>query len=240
MTETGRPASLAAALAVLQTRLPEVRKGETAVVETQKGRYTYNYAGLPAVSRAILPLLGELGLSFVCRPTLNDSGVFVLAYGLMHDPSGECVGGQYPLPAGGTPQAIGSAISYGRRYCLAAITGMVAEDDDDAATASAQHEKPAAARASRARRTPPSTSDTTPAVDGERNADTVPPPMLRKLFALLADAGLSAREPALEYIAELVGRPIQSRNELSRSEVDLLIGGLEQLLTERAGEERQP
>jgi hypothetical protein len=58
---------------------------------------------------------------------------FVLAYKLLHV-SGESVAGEYPLPTGGTPQALGSAITYGRRYALCAVTGLAPEDDDDDAT----------------------------------------------------------------------------------------------------------
>jgi hypothetical protein len=130
MTETP-PASLAEALAVLQTRLPKIGKNATGQVGTRN----YGYADLASVSADLLPVLGSLGLSFTCRPTwvTREDGTreFVLAYRLLHT-SGERDEGEYPL--GGNPsnhQALGSAITYGRRYCLCAVTGAVAEDDDD-------------------------------------------------------------------------------------------------------------
>jgi primosomal protein N' len=129
--------SLAAALAAVQRKLPDVRKAETAHVRSDKGNYSYRYATLPDITKAVLPLLGENGLAWITRPTLVDDR-FVLVYELLHT-SGEKVSGEYPLPTGGSPQALGSAITYARRYCLCAVTGVAADDDDDGAAATAQH-----------------------------------------------------------------------------------------------------
>lgn len=138
MTETK---NLAEALAKLQTRLPKIDKANTAKVETQKGRYSYTYADLADITRELMPILGELGLSFTAKPTLNGDR-FVLAYRLLHV-SGESEDGQYPLPTGGTPQAAGSAITYARRYCLCAVTGVAPDDDDDGAAAESEARRPA-------------------------------------------------------------------------------------------------
>lgn len=138
MTATGAeliltppPESLAAALAQLQAQLPDVRKGETAKVKSDKGSYTYTYANLADCSRAIMPKLANLGLSFSAKPTIID-GRFTLAYVLRHV-SGESDAGDYPLPDPNrsTPQQVGSAITYARRYALCAITGLSPDDDDD-------------------------------------------------------------------------------------------------------------
>lgn len=131
MAET-KPDSLASALAKLQASMPEVRKGETARVKSDKGNYSYTYANLADCSRAILPKLADLGLSFTSKPTVSGAGQFVLAYALRHD-SGDSDEGRYPLPDPGrsTPQQVGSAITYARRYALCAITGLAPDDDDD-------------------------------------------------------------------------------------------------------------
>ena len=132
--------SLAAALAELQTNLPEIRKSETAHVKSDKGNYSYSYADLAAISRALLPRMGPLGLSFTSRPTMVGDR-FVLAYALVHT-SGDREAGEYPLPSGGSPQAIGSAITYARRYALCAVTGVAPDsDDDDGAKAEGEHRR---------------------------------------------------------------------------------------------------
>lgn len=153
---TDQPASLAEALARLQTQLPRIGKDKTATVTSQRTGKThrYDYANLATVSEQILPLLGKLGLSFTCTPTIisrnfsaypaadevpaPQPGTFVLEYVLRHTSGHERVVGYYPLPASGTPQDIGSAITYARRYCLCAVTGAAPDDDDDDGAAASQ------------------------------------------------------------------------------------------------------
>jgi len=79
--------TLAGALARVQEELPQVLKAETATIPGKEGKqgYKYSYADLAAVSRAILPILGKHGLSWVTKPTLLD-GRFVLVYKLLHGP----------------------------------------------------------------------------------------------------------------------------------------------------------
>lgn len=131
--------TLAEALARVQAEIPEVIKTEEAKVKSDKGDYKYSYADLSAVTRAILPMLGRVGLSWVTLPTVQD-GKFMLVYRLMHA-SGDFIEGSYPLPAGLSPQQTGSAITYARRYCLCSVTGVAPSDDDDAAEAQAAYRR---------------------------------------------------------------------------------------------------
>lgn len=135
---TDQPASLATALAQLQAELPHIGKDKTArVVTKEKGTYTYDYANLASILDALKSLMGPLGLAFTSKPTtvFRDNGdrEFVLAYKLLHAPSGESDAGEWPLPdpLRTTPQQVGSAITYARRYCLCAVTGVAPDDDDD-------------------------------------------------------------------------------------------------------------
>jgi hypothetical protein len=141
----GEPSALAAALAKVQAELPPIAKGETARIEGKEGRvgYEYSYADLADVSAEVLPVLGSHGLAFTAWPTL-DEGRFVLAYTLMHE-SGEERTGNYPLPASGTPQQIGAVITYARRYCLCAVTGVApgGDDNDAAGAAEVRMDRPA-------------------------------------------------------------------------------------------------
>ena len=141
-TETTETNGLARALASLMTKLPEIRKDQTAKVKTEKTQYSYKYVDLAQITRQLMPLLGELGLSFIAKPTTID-GRFVLAYKLLHV-SGEFESGEYPLPSSGTPQSMGSAITYARRYCLSAVTGIAPDEDDDGAAAEANYHHQAA------------------------------------------------------------------------------------------------
>ena len=154
---TPKPDTLAAALAILQTRLPHIGKDKSANI---KPGFSYRYADLAVISKQLLPVMGELGLSFSCAPTIADEGRLVLDYVLRHT-SGESSGGLYPLPQTGTPQQIGSAITYARRYCLCAITGIAADEDDDDARDAEQ-----AARAQR--NAPPETREDGSATEAEQ------------------------------------------------------------------------
>jgi hypothetical protein len=147
---TDQPESLDQALAQLQASLPHIGKDKTArVVTKEKGTYTYAYANLASISAEVLPLLAGLGLSFTACPDRAQDGAFVLRYRLRHV-SGDGEGGEYPLPdpARTTPQQVGSAITYARRYCLCAVTGIAADEDDDGqAAATARQRRPRAATA---------------------------------------------------------------------------------------------
>lgn len=144
--------NLSAALARVQSQLPRLGKGETGKVsgKNKDGEYfsyEYSYADLASVSRAIFPLLGAQGLAFTAFPTVIERNL-VLRYYLLHE-SGERMTGDYPL-TGSTAQQIGSSITYARRYCLCAVTGIAPDEDDDAAQADGQREtEQEAARAER-------------------------------------------------------------------------------------------
>jgi hypothetical protein len=89
----------------------------------------------------------DLGECFDCvREPLNKNGLVIsqLVVGdalhtiLLHT-SGQWLTSVYPLvSAQQTPQGIGSAITYARRYALCAMLGLVADADDDANEASTQ------------------------------------------------------------------------------------------------------
>jgi hypothetical protein len=115
----------AAALAAFQAGVPTVTKDAQGQVGNQKTRY----ADLASIAEAAYPKLAEHGLSYLAKPTLDD-GAFVLRYALLHV-GGHREGGSFPLPASATSQQMGSAITYARRYCLLAVTGIAPKDDDD-------------------------------------------------------------------------------------------------------------
>lgn len=125
---------LAEALVAFQSELPSVGKGKTATVPTKTGgSYSYTYADLGSVSAAAIPLLVKHGLAFHTAPRLVEGGAYELV-GILRHSGGETVEGALPL-FGRTPQELGSAMTYARRYLLGCMTGIVTEDDDDGARA---------------------------------------------------------------------------------------------------------
>jgi hypothetical protein len=124
-------ALIGTALAKAQGMVEAARKDRTGQVGQQKTRY----ADLASVWDACRTALSENGLSVTQVPT-SSTGDAVSIHTMLIHKSGEWVAGTLTMrPLSATPQAIGSCITYARRYALAAMVG-VAPDDDDGAAAS--------------------------------------------------------------------------------------------------------
>ena len=103
------------------------------------------YADLSEVWEACREALSSNGLSVTQTTNILD-GQMVMETTLLHS-SGQWLKGVYPIkPTKDDPQGMGSAITYCRRYSLAAMVG-VAQEDDDGNAASAQPINPAPRRA---------------------------------------------------------------------------------------------
>lgn len=100
------------------------------------------YADLSAVWDAAREPLTKNGLSVVQLPGF-ENGVVTLTTVLLHE-SGEWLSAPAGAPiAKADAQGVGSCISYLRRYALASVVGIVAEDDDgNAATQGRQSKAP--------------------------------------------------------------------------------------------------
>ena len=115
--------NIAKALSQFHTMMGKVNKDATNPFFNSK------YASLSNILEAIKTPLLESGLSFTQFPT-GQNGLTTV---LMHSESGEYMQTDYFMnPTKSDPQAQGSAISYMRRYALAAVLGLNIDDDDDA------------------------------------------------------------------------------------------------------------
>jgi hypothetical protein len=113
---------LAAALASAQAEMDGAAKDST------NPHFRSKYADLSSIRDACRPL-AKHGLAFL-QPTRADGPHVTVTTVLIHS-SGEWISEDLTLTAGAnTPQAVGSAITYGRRYGLAAMVGIAPEDDD--------------------------------------------------------------------------------------------------------------
>lgn len=121
---------LAKALTAFHTELPKVGKGST------NPAFKSKYADLADIVSVVLPALAKNGLAWITTPRVSDDG-FVLEYELRHT-SGEAITGSWPLPdpEKATPQQMGSAVTYAKRYTLSAVTGIAPDEDDDGNAAS--------------------------------------------------------------------------------------------------------
>jgi hypothetical protein len=142
MSELAQP-KLAGALLKLQDAAPTLTKD----AEGQVGSRHYKYTPLDTIVEKIGPLLVDNGLVWTTRPS-GTAEAPTLVYELIHAESGEAIAGEMPLMIGDNPtsQALGSAITYARRYALTAVLNLVADEDDDGAASQSygrQAQKPA-------------------------------------------------------------------------------------------------
>lgn len=115
--------ALAAALSIAQGQMKSATK------DSNNPFFKSKYADLTSVWDAIRGPLSNNKLA-VFQTTSNNNGDIVVITTLAHS-SGEWIRGTLALkPVKTDPQAIGSAITYGRRYALASICGVAPEDDD--------------------------------------------------------------------------------------------------------------
>jgi len=86
------------------------------------------YASLSNIIEAVTPHLTANGLTIVQMPTQD--GLETL---LLHE-SGEYIGSTSTIAAkdASNPQAVGSAITYARRYAIGAVLSLNIDEDDDA------------------------------------------------------------------------------------------------------------
>lgn len=126
MAEFQRSESIAK-LAVALAKAQAAMKG--AVKDSQNPFFKSKYADLESVWDACRKPLTDNELSVIQIPAGGHDSLSVLTV-LMHS-SGEWISGELLLnPKAWDPQGIGSAITYGRRYALAAFAGVYQTDDD--------------------------------------------------------------------------------------------------------------
>ena len=155
------------------------------------------YATLPAILDVIRPILAEHHLA-VFQPMTPDGvrTVFVHTNGAMID------AGLYPVTGSNNPQAQGSAVTYARRYALSAALGVSGVDDDAETAVRAVTPENGSGRGRR-----PNT--------GRSDDIRVSAAQIKALQTRYTDW---EREDRLSHWATIVGRPVATANELTRTE----------------------
>ena len=102
-----------------------------AVKDSTNPHFKSSYADLASVWEACRKALSDNGLCIIQQPVAAPAGFVALETTLGHS-SGESVTSRFSMPVAqaNNAQAIGSALTYARRYALSAFVGIAPEDDD--------------------------------------------------------------------------------------------------------------
>lgn len=116
---------LLAALAKAQAEI------EGAAKDSANPHYKSRYADLASVWAAARPALTKHGLSVIQAPDSEEPEIVGMTTILAHS-SGQWISSRMTMrPVKTDPHGIGAAITYCRRYALAAMVGVAPEDADD-------------------------------------------------------------------------------------------------------------
>jgi len=136
MRQSESIANLAKALSIVQGKLTYATK------DSANPFFKSRYADLESVWDSCRSLLAENGLAVMQFPGEYFDGTMSLTTVLSHS-SGEWISKEMSLPVTKPDaQGAGSALTYMRRYALAAVVGVVQADDDGNAASSSQTKQP--------------------------------------------------------------------------------------------------
>lgn len=111
---------------------------KSAIKDATNPFFKSSYADLPAIVKACKEALAANGIAYVQAADFDGEAMWLETI-LMHT-SDQWISGRYPIkPVKSDPQGVGSATTYARRYSLAAMVGVVAENEDDDGNAASGH-----------------------------------------------------------------------------------------------------
>ena len=150
MKTTDNIGEIAAALAAAQAQMGAALKDST------NPHFKNRYADLASVVEATRPHLAVHGIAIVqMAETLKETGEVAVTTALIHK-SGQIIAGRLSATCKDlSPQPVGSAITYLRRYGLMAIAGIAPDDDDGEAAMGRQYQQPERREPARPTEPPP-------------------------------------------------------------------------------------
>lgn len=114
----------------INTKLLEFQKKIGIIKKDSKNPHFKNtYASLTQILSEVKPLLTECGLILIQPISLEGVGTTIIDF-----ETGEKIETVISLPINLTPQQLGSAITYFRRYTLASLLSLEIDDDDAQST----------------------------------------------------------------------------------------------------------
>lgn len=125
-----KSSTLIDAIHAVQQEVGVIEKTRTAKIGD---KFSYKYADLTDIWVAIKPILEKYKLTIVQYPTSASSNIGIYYKTEIYASNGESISAVMPLQTTKEdPQALGSAITYIRRYMLVSMLGLFTDDDPDA------------------------------------------------------------------------------------------------------------
>ena len=220
--------AFAQALAEFQRSIPPIEKKKIAKITSQKGSFSYRYADLADIQRAIAEQLAQNGLSITFDTKEQGQGIDVIC--TVHHVAGHHSSAHFPVPIDrsarmSAAQAVGAALTYGRRYALTAALGITTADEDIDAQGTPTHsasQAPASAPAAAA--TPPAPQPSDGSSDSQKTDKggyAITAPQKRRLEARIGDLGLQAHRDRIKAWTEKRWG-VTSLADLTRAQYDAL------------------
>lgn len=115
-----------AAMAEMQSELPVIRKSKKA--------HNTSYAPFEHINEAVKPIMQKHGFAMSFRTDVRESHLIVT--GILSHRAGHREQTSLPLPfdtsgSKNNVQAVGSSVSYGKRYVMSAMLNITTADEDD-------------------------------------------------------------------------------------------------------------
>jgi ERF superfamily len=130
--------AIATALAKAQIELHNPEKALTATIQSpfpREANRTFRYASLSSGLDLIRKSLGRHEIATVQTTSIDDAAGLIRLTTVLAHASGEWISSDWPVCAvseTATPQRMGAALTYARRYALFTLVGIAGEDDLDA------------------------------------------------------------------------------------------------------------
>ena len=197
----------------------------TAIKDAANPFHKTHYADLNSVMHACMPALRTHGM-VLFQPAHSDGEVVTVTTLLVHCDSGEYIGsalGCRPTP--NTPQGVGSAITYARRYSLQSLVGLLADDDDgNAASGKNTKDDPRRPAPAAAPAPPPRSAAEAPAAQAQLTL------VQRAKAALARIEARIGKEAANKEITEFkVGYTRDAKGRVVEAQQESYVKGLERM-----------
>lgn len=135
------------ALSLFQSVAPDIKKTKKADVKNKEGKflYSYDYAPLEVIQKAIAPAIKASGLSYTWKQDESEKGIKVtciVSHVNGHRESTSLTAAADASGGKNAIQQVASTITYLRRYTLTSALGIGSAEDDDDGQQQGQQQQP--------------------------------------------------------------------------------------------------